>query len=74
MRSRKVQIAFTFNTHVEYWIPMAATLSLLPASADFLLGLLFDPKDGCDMFLQSIGLPLNYIVLHRTLQSSQSLL
>jgi hypothetical protein len=53
---------------------MAATLSLLPASADFLLGLLFDPKDGCDMFLQSIGLPLNYIVLHRTLQSSQSLL
>jgi hypothetical protein len=29
-------------------------LSFLPASAGFLLGLLFNPEDGCNMFFQNI--------------------
>jgi hypothetical protein len=33
---------------------------LLSASANFLLGLLFDPEYGGSMFLQNIWLSLNY--------------
>jgi hypothetical protein len=35
-------------------------LSLPPVSLDFLLGLLFHPEDGGDMFLRYIRLPPNY--------------
>jgi hypothetical protein len=43
------------------------------ASTPFLLHLLFDPKDGDDMFLQVIRLSQNYTVLQaRVLYSSQS--
>jgi hypothetical protein len=30
-----------------------------PASVDFLLDLLFDPEDGCDMFIRNVGLSPN---------------
>jgi hypothetical protein len=44
------------------------------ASAGFLLGLLFGPKDG-DMLLQNISLSLNDMTLQPTIpRSSQSLL
>jgi hypothetical protein len=39
---------------------------LPPASAGFLLGLLFDPEDGGDMFFQNVGLYQNYTVLKFT--------
>jgi hypothetical protein len=45
---------------------------LPPAFVGFLLGLLFGPKDGVDMFLRNIGLSPNYLPLHlrdRILQS-----
>jgi hypothetical protein len=32
-------------------LPLYLALSLQPASADFLLGLLFEPDDGGDIFL-----------------------
>jgi hypothetical protein len=38
--------------------------SLPPASAHFLLGLIFDLKDGGDMFLRKIGLSANYMALN----------
>jgi hypothetical protein len=38
-------------------------ISLLAASAGFLLGLLFSSDNGGDTFLQNIGLPANYMVL-----------
>jgi hypothetical protein len=38
-------------------------LILLPVSAYFLHGLLFDPEDGSNMFLQNIVFSLNYKVL-----------
>jgi hypothetical protein len=41
------------------------SLSLPPASARFLLGLLTDPEDGGDMSLRMSDLPLNYAVLQR---------
>jgi hypothetical protein len=41
------------------------------ASSDFSLDILFDPEDGCDVFLQNVGLPPNYTALQlRTLYSS----
>jgi hypothetical protein len=39
---------------------MHSSFSLLPASSGFMLGVLFDLEDADDMFLQSIGLSLNY--------------
>jgi hypothetical protein len=39
------------------------TFSLL--SAGFLLGLLFSPEDGGNMFLQNAGLSLNQVALHK---------
>jgi hypothetical protein len=36
-----------------------AELCLLPASAGLLLGLLFNPEDGSDAFLQNVGLSQN---------------
>jgi hypothetical protein len=39
---------------------MHSSFSLLPACAGFMLGLLFDPEDEDDMFLQSILPSLNY--------------
>jgi hypothetical protein len=41
------------------------SLSLQPPSAGFLLGLLFAPKDGGNMFLQVIGLSPNYTALQQ---------
>jgi hypothetical protein len=42
-----------------------AGLSLLPASACFLLDLFFDPEDGGEMFLQNIGwLSMDYTALY----------
>jgi hypothetical protein len=40
-----------------------AELSLLQASASFLLGFLFDTDGGGDVFLQNIGLSPNYVAL-----------
>jgi hypothetical protein len=40
-----------------------AQLSLLPASAGFLLSLLFDSEDGSDMFLRNVGLSPDYTAL-----------
>jgi hypothetical protein len=41
----------------------AMTLLSLPSPwASFLLDLLFDPEDGGDMFLQNVGLSLNYMI------------
>jgi hypothetical protein len=36
--------------------------------AGFLLGSLFDPKDGGDMFLQSVGLFFNYLSILQMIQ------
>jgi hypothetical protein len=36
-------------------------LSFLLASAGFLLGLLFNPEDGGDIFLCNVGLPPEYM-------------
>jgi hypothetical protein len=41
-----------------------AECSLPSASADFLLGLIFDLEDGGDMFLRKIGLSPNYVALN----------
>jgi hypothetical protein len=38
-------------------------LSLLPASASFFLGLLFDPERGDDIALLNLGFSLNYTAL-----------
>jgi hypothetical protein len=38
-------------------------ISLLSTCVDFFPVLLIDPEDGSDMFLQNIGLPLNYLAL-----------
>jgi hypothetical protein len=38
-------------------------LSLLPVSADFLLGLFFSPQDGGDIILRNARLSLNYTAL-----------
>jgi hypothetical protein len=37
--------------------------SLVPAYTDFVLGLLFDPKNGGDMFLKNVRLSPNCVVL-----------
>jgi hypothetical protein len=39
-------------------------LRMLPASAGFLLGLLFSYEDGGNMLLQTVGLFLNYTLLN----------
>jgi hypothetical protein len=36
---------------------------LLPASADFFLGLIFNPEDGDDVFLRNVGLYPKYAYL-----------
>jgi hypothetical protein len=41
-------------------------MSTLAASAGFLFGLLFNPEDVGDMFLQHIALPRNYAALQPT--------
>jgi hypothetical protein len=51
----------TYCLQLQRW--RVSKLSLLPISAIFLLGLLFDPKDGGAMFLRNIVQSLNYIVL-----------
>jgi hypothetical protein len=52
----------------------ASPLRLLSASATFLLSLLFSSENGSSMFLQNVGLSLNYLVLQcRKPYSSQSL-
>jgi hypothetical protein len=43
---------------------IAFQLSLLPASAGFLLSLIFDPKDGGEIFLLNVRLSPNYMALH----------
>jgi hypothetical protein len=42
---------------------LAVELSLPPASAGLLLGLLFGPEDGGDMYLRNILLSSNYMAL-----------
>lgn len=39
-----------------------------PDSAGFLLEVLFDPEDGCGMFLFNAGLSANYTALHQRRQ------
>jgi hypothetical protein len=46
--------------------------SLRPASADFLLGLLFYSEYGCDMFFRKFELSPNYRALHSRRPHSQS--
>jgi hypothetical protein len=36
---------------------------MLPASAGFLLGLVFNPEDGNDIFLKNVRLSLKYMLL-----------
>jgi hypothetical protein len=42
-----------------------AELNLLPASAGFLFGLLFDPEDGADMLLQNVRLSELHTVTYK---------
>jgi hypothetical protein len=43
------------------------------SEAGFLLGLFFDPEDGCDKLLQNIGwLSTDYTELHRRRQNSNA--
>jgi hypothetical protein len=44
-------------------VPDVSELSLLPVFVGFLFGLLFDPEDGSDKFLQNVELSLNYMAL-----------
>jgi hypothetical protein len=46
-----------------------------PASAGFLIGSLFDPEDGCNMFLRNVGLSLSKLPCFRhKIQSAKSYL
>jgi hypothetical protein len=42
---------------------ISSIFRLLPAFAGFLLGLLFGPEDGADMFLRIVVLPSKYMAL-----------
>jgi hypothetical protein len=48
-----------------FWvvIPCSSELSFPTAYIGFLLGLLFDPKDGGDMLRRNVGFSMNYTAL-----------
>jgi hypothetical protein len=53
-------------------IEMEASLS--PASAGFLLGILFNPEDEDDVFLRNVGLSPNYNILQLRRQYSSGVM
>jgi hypothetical protein len=61
------------SLHYEKLYEELSWLGLMPASADFLLCLIFDSEEGGDMFLRNICVSQNYTVLQlRRPHSSQS--